>query len=156
MHLYVFASLTLPYFLSLLPLLFLLRLVPVFDGRYRLNFNNLRECPEYCRELEPGAAVAPIFTVHSYHPYGSQLSKHRVQKTDIIISFNIRALIYLKEPHPAFTHKQRINAREEAMGIIFPPVRGDLMDSDREATTTELDNDPLGEASMDNEDEVII
>lgn len=80
----------------------------------------------YRRELQPGAAIAPIFTVHAYRPYGAQLTKHNVQKNDLVISFNIRGLIYVKEPHPSYTHKQQVNARQEALGVIFPPTRGDI------------------------------
>ncbi|KLO07144.1 hypothetical protein SCHPADRAFT_894904 [Schizopora paradoxa] len=131
--------------------------VPVFDGRYRLNFNDLRECPEYRRELQPGSAIAPIFTVHSYHPYGQQLSKHRIQKTDTIISFNIRAIIYVKEPHPYFNHKQILNARDEALGVTFPPAREEPI-ANREATRDANDEygDLVSDSPMDTDSITLI
>lgn len=125
-------------------------LVPVFDGRFNLNFNRLRDCCEYRRELQPGAAVVPIFTIHMYHPYGSQLSRYpKISKTDSIVSFNLRGLIYLKDPNPGFTHKHRVNARDEALGVKWPPVRGDSIkeegESGKEPKVVEKEEDPFSD-----------
>lgn len=96
--------------------------MPVFDGRRGFDLNNLRHEPMIGRELSQGSAVMAIFCLHKFHPYGSMASKYNVEKNDIIVSFNLRAVVLLLNKDDAFSLDQNININKRALGVEIPEL----------------------------------